>query len=226
MKTLKILISLIVISTFATSSSNSDEGFGLGAAVGYYKVSADGTETEGTAADTSDRTESVSNNVFLPALFAEFEASNGFRLGFEYTPVAADVSDKVKQRSETAVGVSGESTDGAITRKAQAEVDGHYVVYAELPVYNNWYIRAGYTELDVTTTENSQTDGGNYGNKSGLSGYNVGLGTTGSAGANGYYKLAFEYTDFDTLSLSSTSNNSISADLDTMALRYSLGYKF
>ena len=40
------------------------------------------------------------------------------------------------------------------------------VVYAELPVYDAWYIRAGYTELDVTTTENSQTDGGNYGNKS------------------------------------------------------------
>ncbi len=225
MKLIKILISLLVISAFATSHSNS-EGWVVGGAVGYYKISADGTETEGTAADTSDRTASVSNAVFLPAVFTEYELGTGLRLGFEYTPISADVSDKVKQRSETAVGVSGESTDGSITRKAQAEVDGIMVVYAELPVYDAWYIRAGYTELDVTTTEKSQTDGGNYGNKSGLSGYNVGLGTTGAWGDKGYYKFALEYTDYDTLKLNSSSNNSISANLDTMALRYSLGYKF
>ena len=45
-------------------------------------------------------------------------------------------------------------------------------------------------------------------------------------GNNLSWKVAYEIVDFDTLSLTSTTGNKITADLDTSELNFSLGYRF
>ena len=81
-------------------------------------------------------------------------------------------------------------------------------------------------QIDVNTLETASSNGGSYGNAS-LDGFNYGIGYK-----NGGFKLSYEATDFDSLSLTSTGNsvaaetNKISADLDTWALKLSYGLYF
>ena len=121
-----------------------------------------------------------------------------------------------------------DETQNSDTRdfKAQAEIENFNILYAEVPFYNGLYARLGYAEVDVNTLEVASSNGGNYGNTT-LEGINYGVGYK-----SGNWKLAYEITDFDDLSLTSTGNstnsgtNTITADLDTWALKLSYGYYF
>ena len=105
------------------------------------------------------------------------------------------------------------------------------VAYAEIPVYNTMYVRLGFAQIDVNTTETASSNGGSYGNAT-LDGINYGIGFKGDVADGVEMKLALEVNDFDDLSLTSTGNsvasetNKISADLDTAAIKLSFGYKF
>ena len=82
------------------------------------------------------------------------------------------------------------------------------------------------SSIDVTTKETTNgTNGGTYSNAS-LDGTNLGIGLKGVTASNIIWKLAYEETDFDTLNLTSTTSNKISANLDTSAISLSLGYRF
>ena len=80
-----ILCSLLLI--WATPS-NAEFNFGVGLIVG--QVESDGTETEGTAADTSDRTKSFEEAFVGADIFAEY-VYNGYTLGVTYIPIEKDV---------------------------------------------------------------------------------------------------------------------------------------
>ena len=60
-------------------------------------------------------------------------------------------------------------------------------------------------------------------------GTTVGLGTKGSipyAGDNMYFKAEVTYTDFDSYSAMSDTDNKLEADFDSTAAKLSIGYKF
>ena len=92
---------------------------------------------------------------------------NGFTVGLDYIPGSADVNSKSLSRTDVtadAKEVQGQD-DGA--RTANAEIENHYTIYAELPIHAGVYGKAGYVEMDVNTKEsNSVTAGGStYGNE-------------------------------------------------------------
>ena len=64
-----------------------------------------------------------------------------------------------------------------------------------------------------------------YGNTT-VDGLNYGVGFKGVTGNNLTWKVAYEVVDFDDLSLTSTTGNKITADLDTKEVNFSLGYQF
>ena len=82
----------------------------------------------------------------------------------------------------------------------------------------------GASQLDVITKENAITGSGTYGNAT-LDGLNVGVGYKGAMG-DYFTKLSLEYTDFESLSLTSTTSNKITADLDTTQLKFAIGKSF
>ena len=227
------LFALVCLALFSYSNATAG-GIGVGVTVSALNVEASGSETDnGDTSDASDQTASVSNDVNIGSIYAEYAADNNFALGWEFTPGSADVSDKVQTRTDTETSVTGTNTTTSNSRKfsAQAEVDAYNTIYAEVPVGSFFYVRAGVSQVDVNTTEIASGNGGSYGNTT-LDGMNYGFGVKGIRGERLRWKLAYEVTDFDQLSVTSTGNstgsntNTIKADLDVTALKLSLGLQF
>lgn len=233
-----ILMTTIAIVCLSTSVFAGGLGFGVKGS--YSDISASGTETEATVTSiTSEQTKaSVSNQVYTGSIYAEYsfnnlswtDEGNGITFGAEYTPGSADVSDKLKTRTDTELSITGTAatTSASRTQNAQATIDNYYKYYVEVPVYSILYVKAGMANLDVTTKDTTNgANGGTYGNAS-LDGVNLGIGLKGLAGSgkNIVWKVAYEQTDFDTLNLTSTTSNKISADLDIKEANISVGYRF
>ena len=201
--------------------------YNLGVSGSLIDVNADGTETTtagdvgGGAANTNST--SVDNQAIIASIFAEYEMDGGIVFGFEHVPGSADVSKNVRSRTETAQGVSGTDADGVVSRKAQAEVENLNTLYVEYPI-GSYYVRAGFTQVDVNTTETVPTSSGTYGNTT-LDGLNLGVGFKGSLG-DYFTKLSVEYTDFEDLALNSSTNNKITADLDVVDFKIAVGKRF
>ena len=226
-----ILIGLVA--TISLTSVAYAGSFGLGVTGSYTKIEADGSETEG-AGDAEITKTNVDNNATIISGFLEYSlddatwangTGNGLTFGIEYTPGAADVSEKVFSRTDaTSNALEAVQDDG--TRTANAEVEKYVNAYLEIPVYSALYVKAGYSQIDVITNETSTiTTSGKYGNKT-LNGTNLGIGFKGVTTNNIIWKLAYEATNFDTLNLTSTTGNKLKADLDTSAVSLSLGYRF
>ena len=232
MKKIITILATLVLTTMSINFAKA-EGFAVGVTGAYNMIEADGTESDAanTGTETSTRTKSVSNNVFTGSVFGEYSFANvsyaesGVTFGSRYTPGAADVSDKVFSRTDTADGLGGNGdSDGSVTYKAQAEVENYINYYLDIPLYKSMYVKAGWSQIDVNTKESGASTTGTYGNTT-LDGINYGVGVKGENG-NIIWKLAYEATNFDTLNLTSSTSNKIKADLDTSEVNLSVGYKF
>ncbi len=227
MNKFKTLIASVFCLTIFGFNANAE--YGVGITGQYINVEADGSEKPSVNPNSARDTESASvdNAAFIASIFAEY-ATDSFTLGFEHVPGSADVSDDVKTRTDTEKSVTDDDSQNTDDRvfKAQAEIENFNILYAEVPFYGGLYARLGYAEVDVNTQEVASSNGGNYGNTT-LDGINYGVGYKA-----GNWKVAYEITDFDDLSLTSTGNstdsgtNTITADLDTWALKLSYGYYF
>jgi len=241
MKTLRnLLIVAIAIASYSTVSFAGS--FGVGATFSQSEISASGTENRenlGTDLNTS----SVSNDVLIGSLYAEYSTDsfsftsegNGLVLGFEMTPGSADVSDKLKTRTDASTAATRADTtslNNGGTYSVNAAVDGYVNTYVEVPVYGMLYVKAGLSSLDVTTNETT-ANGSSYGDVS-IDGENYGVGLKGKFGGNLIWKAFYEETDFDQLKLTSTGNsttgisaaNVVTADLDIKEYGLSIGYQF
>jgi hypothetical protein len=209
--------------------------FGLGVTGSMAAIQAEGTETEGTAADTSDRTHTAQNTVIIGSVFAEytFDGLGGITLGYDMIPGSADVNSDVTKvtRIQTSVDGTAAEVTTSETRTAQAEVDGVHTIYLDIPVTGGWYGKLGYTEMDITTQEAFSGDGGSYGNAS-VDGIVYGAGFKGEMGSSGFYKIETTMTEFDSLTLTETGQttdspaNKITADLDVTKATIALGFSF
>jgi hypothetical protein len=234
-KLLIIICSLLLAISSYTASNAQSFNIGVTGALATINTSGKETSSVDTGAEASTRNASVENqSVPIASVFVEYESDFwGLTLGLEHVPVTADVSDNIKTRNDTETSVTGTATTTSNARvfKANAEVENFNRVYLELPLVNSVFVRAGLAEIDVNTTEVASGNGGSYGNTS-LDGQTLGVGIKGEAGSNMGWKLFYEETDFDTLSLTSTGNstgsgtNSITADLDVTELKFALSYKF
>ena len=228
--TISILASLW-IALLGFNTANSDVVVGLTGSM--INVEASGTETDSADSGTenSTRTKDVDELSLVGSIYAEYVADNGFTLGLEYYPGAADVSDKAHTRTDTEKSVTSDATENSDSRKftANAEVENYGIAYVELGT--KYFVRAGYSQLDLNTLEVKTSNGGNYPNVT-LNGINYGAGIKGEMGDNLNWKLFYEATNWDDISLVSTGNsvtsetNTITADLDTSEFKFALGYRF
>jgi len=228
----KILIGLAA--TISLTSVAYAGSFGLGVTGSYTKIDASGSETSKAAGTETESNQSISvdNDAFIGKLYVEYSfddaswgsAGNGITFGASYTPGTADVSDKVKSRTD--VTADSNETSDSRTSTAQAEIENYMNYYIELPLYKSIYLKAGMAQVDVNTLETSTlAAAGKYGNKT-LDGTNLGIGFKGVTDSNIVWKLAYEETNFDTLNLTSTTGDKIKADLDTSEVNLSIGYRF
>ena len=224
----KTLITILA-TLFLTSTAYAGQ-LGMGVTGSMAAIAAEGSDSDKNgAADDSGRTATASNNAFIGSIFAEYTMDGGMTFGLDYIPGSADVSSSTLKRLDvTPDGNEAVQDDG--TRTANAEVENHYTLYAEIPVHEGVYLKGGYVEMDVNTLDTTTiATGGSYGNTSvdGLM-YGVGYKTAYGSG-NAYYKIEGTHTEFDTLSINSSTTDKgdkITADLDVTKLTFALGFNF
>ena len=213
---------LVVMITMLTFVGKSYAEMSYGVSVAFTKISADGNETEGGEVNNG----SAEHNVFIPSLFAEYAYSDTISVGLDIIPMTADVSDKVKKRSDTETSVTGTTTTTATARNqtAQAELSNHVTLYSNYMLSDAAYVKAGVAFVQLDTQESLGT-GSNYGNED-IYGAVIGVGAK-----SGNSRFEIVYTDYEDVSLTSTvartgvtTNNKIDADLDTLAFKYSYAF--
>ena len=234
---MKKIIALVTALFFAVSTNASAGGFGIGVTGSLVFVEAsgtegDGTNTNGTETEASTRTIEVNETAFIGSGFLEYAwdvayagDGNGIALGISYTPGSADVSGEKHTRTDADAEGTGDdgSSDGSTTYTAAEEVSDYVNYYLELPIKGPLYIKGGLSQIDVTTQETGGTNTGTYPDAT-LDGINFGIGVKG--GDSLFYKAAFEMTNFDDYNKSSTTGNTVTADLDTTEFNFSVGYRF
>ena len=211
---MKKLFALISTILFLTSVSvKADVQFGFGLMTG--QVSTDGTESEGTAADTSNRSKSIDELFIGGDLFMEFVADSGMTYGISYVPV--DVELGSGERTDVNGSDAAENDDG--TRSASADVSDLMTLYTNIPVGDNgWYGLLGYHFATIETSETLNTS--SYPDED-ITGYQIGLGQRIDK-----FKYELSYSDFEDINISSTGGgtNSVSADADALTFRISFGF--
>ena len=232
---MKKLIITVLTSIMLTSTAAFAGSFQIGAKASQAFIEGSGTETTTvgtvTGGAANSNTKSVDNSVTMPSMFVEysFDSSvggsegNEITFGANWTFGEADVSDKLSSRTEVAEDAAGSGSSGTVTYSANAEVENFANYYVEMPIAGAVYAKLGMSQIDVNTKED-QDHHGSYGDTS-LDGMNYGVGVKGLSG-NYLWKVAYETTDWDGLSLTSTTSNKITADLDVDELSVSFAYRF
>jgi hypothetical protein len=215
-KIIAIALSFLFISL---QSVKAEVGVGITAAAHMFDVS--GTETTRTSGEANPG--SHSETAVVPELFIEAITENGGAFGLSYIPTREMGS---KSRSDT-------NSDGDTgTYKAEAELANVVQFYADIPMSEvsgfPVYAKLGIQHATINSLE-SLNSGSTYPNQD-VFGYTVGLGTKGDLpfGNNLYYKAEATYTDFEDYTAESNSSpaNKVTAELEDIAVKFSIGYKF
>ena len=218
-KTILVLISFLFISFQAVKAE-----VGVGITGAAHFLDASGTETTRTSGQKN--TGSHSEDAVVPELFIETITDNGGAFGIAYIPTRSMGS---KSRSDTTKAGDGQDTG---TYKAEAELDNVIQIYGDIPLTDlagfPIYAKVGVQHATITTLE-SLNSGSTYPDQD-VFGFTLGLGTKGDLplGNNLYYKADVTYTDFEDYSASDEAGtgNKVEADLEDVAVKFSIGYKF
>ena len=199
--------------------------FGVGVSSAYTNLDTSGSETLKQSSAVASG--SHDNNVVIPALFLEIGTDMGFVLGYKIIPGEADLGSKTTTRGDKLKGTA----DAAVTvdQVVQAQVQNVKTIYVETPGFTSLglFATVGYTEFDVLTNETLGT-GAAYGDTS-MDGYMYGLGMKHTFDTGFFLKAMATYTDFDSVSLSSTGSDAVStidAEVESNGAEVAMGFKF
>jgi len=216
----KYVTTVLTFLFISSQAVKAEVGFGITGALHMFEAS--GTETTRTSLEKNSGTHS--EDVVVPELFLEATGDDGAAIGISYIPTR-DVGSK--SRSDT----NSEGDTG--TYKAEAELDNVLQLYVDIPTTLNLagydiYAKVGIQHATIKTLE-SLNSGSTYPDQD-LLGYTLGIGTKGDLafGNNMYYKAEATYTDFEDYSADdeSSTGNKVEADLEDIAFKFSIGYKF
>jgi hypothetical protein len=221
---MKKILTILFLTLF-TGASYAEVNFGVSGA--FTRIDTSGSEVEG--GETTNK--SLTHDVFVPSLFVEMGITDRITVGLDYIPIDADVSDKTHKRTDTETSVTGTATTTSTSRTqtADAELENHYSIYADVMVNDDVFVKVGAVQVDLNTMESLGT-GSVYANET-IDGYLLGVGFKSDAGFGKFMKVELIHTDYDEVSISSsvartgvTTNNKITADLDTTALKVSFAF--
>ena len=227
MKKLNILFSAL-LSVFLFTSVQAGS-FGLGVSGNVASVSADGTETltkSNTGTENSVQSATAGNNFMFGSVYAEYAFGDGENVvfGIEHVPFSADINSKQLSRTDASIDTYTAQDTGTV--KANAAIDNHTTYYVEVGAGGTGlYGKLGFAQVDIDVTQSVSTNAGTYPDTT-LDAWTYALGYKTGFGDNGVVKVEGYITDYDTFKATSTSSNTVSANLDLVGAKLSLGFKF
>lgn len=210
-KKINIFVATLVFMFFTSVNAEIKMGFSLIA--GQSDIS--GTETEGTATDTSDRSKDITEQFIGADIFFEKIMDDGTTYGISLVPL--DIELGSGKRVDTGAGQDVTSEADKHTAEAKASLQNLFTAYTNIPV-GAFYALLGVHYTTVETDEKLLTS--TYDDVD-IFGAQVGFGMR-----SGNLKYELSYSDFEDINISSTSGNinSISADADALLFKVSYGY--
>jgi len=223
MNKLRITFVTILASLLLTVSSFAEIRVGVSA--GFNMIESAGTETLKDSSAATTHTEQA--NAIVPSIFLELATANGLGVGIDMITGTADLAGSGRTKNNPA----DAATNDTGTNKANAEVDGVTTGYIIKTFESGLLVKLGLSQADVNTKE-SLNSGTTYGNVS-VDGIHYGIGYEMKRDSGLFFRTTAEVTDFDTLSLTgsqvggtASSFNKISADVDILAAKLSIGKAF
>ena len=214
----KIITTILTLLFISTISAKAEYAIGITGAM--HSVDTSGQEKLRDSGKIT--TASRSEEAIVPEVFFEIIGDSGAAIGISYIPIR-----ELGSKSRTDSNGAGDSG----TYTADAELDDVVQIYVDVPFSqygnNSIYAKVGVQHATVVTKE-TLNSGSTYGNDD-ITGLTLGIGTKADLPyADGlFYKAEATYTDFiDGYHATSSAGNEITADLDSTAIKLSLGYKF
>ena len=214
----KIITTTLTLLFISTISAKAEYAIGITGAM--HSVDTSGQEKLRDSGKIT--TASRSEEAIVPEVFFEIIGDSGAAFGISYIPIR-----ELGSKSRTDSNGGGDSG----TYTADAELDDVVQIYVDVPFSqygnNSIYAKVGVQHATVVTKE-TLNSGSTYGNDD-ITGLTLGIGTKADLPyADGlFYKAEATYTDFiDGYHATSSAGNEITADLDSTAIKLSLGYKF
>tara|TARA_B100000700_G_C14937686_1_gene805191 strand:- start:367 stop:1008 length:642 start_codon:yes stop_codon:yes gene_type:complete len=207
---LKTLFGALTITAFTVSSAYS----GMGVSLMLGQVETDGTETERTVSGVTSETNSASKSelYYGGSIFVEGDVGP-LKVGLDVVPFKIKLGDG--KRTDT-TSDANESTQEDGTVKAEANLDYLTTIYAHYPLTGDWYAGLGYHMTEVSTDEALHTS--SYGDQN-LNGFQYAIGKN-----SGNLRYELSYSDFDSISLTSSNGDKITADADNLMFKLSYVY--
>ena len=209
----KINISVATLIFMFFTSVNAEIKMGFSLIAGQSDIS--GTETEGTATDTSDRSKDITEQFIGADIFFEKIMDDGTTYGISLVPLDIEIGSG--KRVDTGAGQDVTSEADKHTAEAKASLQNLFTAYTNIPV-GAFYALLGVHYTTVETDEKLLTS--TYDDVD-IFGAQVGFGMR-----SGNLKYELSYSDFEDINISSTSGNinSITADADALLFKVSYGY--
>ena len=230
MKKLNILLSALLGAFLFTSVQAGS--LGIGVTGNIASVSADGTETingANTGTENSVFSATAGNEFMYGSIYMEygFGDSEVLTLGVAHVPYSGDINSKTLSRTDATDAESGYTAIQSGTVKANAAIDNHTTYYLELgaPGGTGLYGKLGFAQVDIDVKQTNSSGYGTYPDKT-LDAWTYGLGYKGEFGEKGVYKVEGFMTDYDSYKATSTSSNTVSANLDLVGAQFAVGFKF
>ncbi len=223
----KLLLSIAMILSFVVSAS-ADVTRSIG--VTGFVTTIDSSGHEDVDNDgTKDTTKSFSNDIAFGSVFAEASRSLGngavITAGIDLIPMSAEFDS----RSVTQSSMKDSATTTTGTNKGTVEVDQHVTLYIQ-PGFDagngiTVFGTLGYVTADVDSKIESISSTNKTVSES-LDGTKMGLGVKGEFGDDMFFKFEYAETDYDTISVTTTNDTKVSADIDSKGFGLSIGKSF
>lgn len=218
----KLVLSVLFLLGFITNSyATGSVGFTISNADVKSNVK-DDIDSNGT----TDTTKNISNDVTFGSIFFEKAVNDNMSVGIDFIPFEAEFESRSTTQSSLKGKDDGAATSG--TNKGTADVSKHLTFYLQpqkeirdgLKVFGT----VGIVRADVESKVQSVSSTNKTVDQS-LDGMKLGLGLKKETGF-GFIKLEYSETDYDDVSVTTSNNTKVTADIDTDILALSVAKSF
>ena len=222
---MKKLLLTFVLSAFYVTSASADLGVNVGVSGQAGLFTASATESTGT---TTKGTGSEHGEAAWGSIFLEASINDKFMVGVDYVPMALETETAETAKSADSYDAAGTKTVTAQTNNVQIDFEHLTTLYAAFMMNDNFYLKAGVTQVDVITNENLGT-GASYANAE-LDGSMFGLGYHNALDNGAFFRFEGNYMSFDGATVNATgtdADNKITLrNLDGISGKISIGKTF
>ena len=175
---------------------------------------------------STDTTKNLSNDISFASIFFEKAVNDNMSIGVDFIPFEAEFESRSTTQSSLKDKDAGAATSG--TNKGTADVSRHLTFYLQPQKEINNGLKVfgtlGLVRADVESVVTSVSSTNKTVDQS-LDGMKLGLGLKKETGF-GFVKFEYSETDYDDVSVTTSNNTKVTADIDTEILALSVAKSF